>query len=101
MEFKRRKVLHPYQRFQIVDQADCHRLSAILGNLRSFHPRRTMRRTALLEKEIIFHSFGIALQGQCPVFQMGQDKRCNPAVVFQDAGLRETIGGIEVLFEVR
>ena len=101
MEFKGRKVLHPYQRFQIVDQADRHPLSVILGDLRRFHPGRTVRGTALFEKEILFHSFGIALQGQCPVFQMGQDERCNPAVVFQDVGLRETIGGIEVLFKVR
>jgi hypothetical protein len=57
--------------------------------------------TTLLEKEILFHSFGIALKGQCPVLQMGQDERCDPAVIFQDVGLRETIGGIEVLFKVR
>ena len=60
-----------------------------------------MRGTTLLEKEILFHSFGIALEGQCPVFQMGQDERRDPAVVFQDVGLRETIGGIEILFQVR
>jgi hypothetical protein len=60
-----------------------------------------MRGTTLLEKEIPFHPFGIPLEGQCPVFQMGQDERCDPAVVFQDMGLRETIGGIKVLFKVR
>ncbi len=101
MEFNRRKVLRPDQRIQIVDQADRHPLSVLLGDLRCFHPGRTVRGTTLLEKEILFHPFGIALQGQCPVFQMGEDKRCDPAVVFQNVGLRETIGRIKVLFKVR
>ena len=76
-------------------------IAIIPADLGRFRPGRMVRRTTFLEKELPFHPFGIALQGQCPVLQMGQDERCNPAVVFQDVGLRETIGGIEVLFKVR
>jgi hypothetical protein len=32
---------------------------------------------------------------------MGQDERCDAAVVFKDVSLGETIGGIKVLFKVR
>src|SRR6185369_14011822 len=52
-------------------------------------------------KEILFHPVGIALQGQCPVLQMGDDESGDPAVVFQDLGLGETVGGIELLFQIR
>ena len=61
MEFKRGQILYPHQRREIVDQADGHLLFMLQADLRGFHPGGTMHRTALLEKEILIHSFGIAL----------------------------------------
>jgi hypothetical protein len=73
----------------------------MLGDLGGFYPRWTVSGTAFLEKKVLFHSFWIALESQCPVFQMGQDEWRDPAIVFQDPGLRKSIGGVEVLFKVR
>jgi len=101
MEFQGSKVLHPDQSIEIIDETDHPPLPITLGNLRGFHPGRAMGGTAFLEKEIFIHALGVTLQGQCPIFQMGQDELGNPGVVFQDMGLGEPIGWIEILFQVR
>jgi hypothetical protein len=60
-----------------------------------------MPRTSLLVKVFLVDSFGIAFQGQGPVFQVGQYEVRHPKVIIEDVGLRETISWIKVLFKVR
>ena len=88
-------VLRSLTRQTVIRSPSCWRISAVSTQGGRWEGQRFSKKNSLL------HPVGVALQRQRPALQMGQDERRDPAVVFQDLGLRETVGGIEVLFQVR
>ena len=95
------EVGQPDERRQVLAEAERDvALVAAREDVRGLHPRRGVRRAALLVEELVLHAVGIALQGERTVAQVRQQDRGDPRVVVDHLALREPRARVEDLVQI-